>query len=168
MPYNKLVINLACSECAEKYRISVFLYKPRPPGSVCAKKTWVYYFSVQTSRSVNKNLIICMKKLYRSKFMVTSRHETHFDGFIFDFLLPWKLVFYSHLGDVVGYVGCRSSSGGRSILGTLVGFLFPPYNNLLKMKGCSISNKIDWIFHLTCYRKHLFNILLKIGMLKFL
>ena len=40
--------------------------------------------------------------------MVTSRHETHFDGIIFDFLLPWKLVFYSHLGDVVGYVGDQS------------------------------------------------------------
>ena len=75
--------------------------------------------------------------------MVTARHETHFDGIIFDFLLPAKLAFYSHLGDVVESVGCRSSSAGRSILRTLVGFLFTPYNNLLKMKGCSISNKID-------------------------
>jgi hypothetical protein len=57
MPYNKLCINLACSACTEKYRTSVFLYKPRPLGSVCTKKTSVRYFSVQTSRSVNKKLI---------------------------------------------------------------------------------------------------------------
>ena len=30
MPYNKLFINLACSVCTEKYRTSVFFYKPRP------------------------------------------------------------------------------------------------------------------------------------------
>jgi hypothetical protein len=47
------------------------------------------------------------------------------------------------LGDVVGSVGYRSSFGGRSILETLAGFLFTPYNNLFKMKGCSVSNKID-------------------------
>jgi hypothetical protein len=41
------------------------------------------------------------------------------------------------LGDVVGSVGYRSSFGG------LAGFLFTPYNNLFKMKGCSVSNKID-------------------------
>jgi hypothetical protein len=29
MPYDKLFINLACSVCTEKYRTSVFLYKPR-------------------------------------------------------------------------------------------------------------------------------------------
>ena len=38
MPYNKLFINLACS--------------------VCTKKTSVRYFSVQTSRSVNKKLLL--------------------------------------------------------------------------------------------------------------
>jgi hypothetical protein len=60
MPYNKLFINLACSVCTEKYLISVFLYKSRPTGSVCTKKTSVRYFFVQTetSRSVNKKLVI--------------------------------------------------------------------------------------------------------------
>ena len=58
MPYNKLFINLACSIFTEKYRTSVFLYKPRPTGSVCTKKTSVRYFSVKTSRSVNKKLVI--------------------------------------------------------------------------------------------------------------
>ena len=58
MPYNKLFINFACSVYTEKYRTSVLLYKPRPTGSVCSKKTSVRYFSVQTSRSVNKKLII--------------------------------------------------------------------------------------------------------------
>jgi hypothetical protein len=57
MPYNKLFINLACSVFTEKYRTSVFLYKPRPTGSVCTKETSVRYFSVKTSRSVNKKLI---------------------------------------------------------------------------------------------------------------
>jgi hypothetical protein len=59
MPYNKLFINLACSVCTDKYRTSALLYKPRPTGSVYTKKTLVRYFSVQTSRSVNKKLIIC-------------------------------------------------------------------------------------------------------------
>jgi ribosomal protein L33 len=58
MPYNKLFIKLACSVCTEKYRTSVFLYKPCPTGSVCTKKTSVRYFTVQTSRSVSKKLII--------------------------------------------------------------------------------------------------------------
>jgi hypothetical protein len=38
MPYNKLFINLACSVCTEKYRTLVFLYKPRPAGSICEKE----------------------------------------------------------------------------------------------------------------------------------
>ena len=46
----------------EKYRTSVFLYKPRPKGSVCTKKTSVRYLSVQTSRSVNKKLLTCQGK----------------------------------------------------------------------------------------------------------
>jgi hypothetical protein len=54
----KLFINLACSVCTEKYRTSVFLYKPRPTGSVCTKKSSVRYCSVQTSRSVNKKKVI--------------------------------------------------------------------------------------------------------------
>jgi hypothetical protein len=37
--------------------LSLF-YKPRPTDSVCTKKTPVGYFSVQTSRSVNKKLLI--------------------------------------------------------------------------------------------------------------
>ena len=54
MPYNKLFINLACSVCTEKYRTSVFLYKPRPTGSVCTKKSRSdISLYVQTSRSVN-------------------------------------------------------------------------------------------------------------------
>jgi hypothetical protein len=36
------------------------------------------FLYIQTSRSVNKNLIIYMRKLYRSKLMVTSRHEAYF------------------------------------------------------------------------------------------
>ena len=32
--------NLACSVCTKKYRTSVFLYKPRPTGSVCTKITF--------------------------------------------------------------------------------------------------------------------------------
>jgi hypothetical protein len=47
MPYRNI---------AEKYRTAVFLYKPRPTGSVCSKKTSVQYFSVKTLRSVNKKL----------------------------------------------------------------------------------------------------------------
>jgi hypothetical protein len=60
MPYNKLFINLAsaCSVCTQKYRTSVFLYKPHPTDMVCTKKIPVRYFSVQTSHSVNKKLII--------------------------------------------------------------------------------------------------------------
>jgi hypothetical protein len=58
----KLFIYLACSVCAEKYRTSVFLYKPRPTGSVCTKKTSVRYFSVQTSHSVNKKLFIVVAR----------------------------------------------------------------------------------------------------------
>ena len=30
---------------------------PRPTGSVCTKKTWLRYFSVQTLRAVNKKLL---------------------------------------------------------------------------------------------------------------
>ena len=44
--------------------------------------------------------------------MVTSRHETHFDGIIFDFLLPGKLAFYSHLGDVVDRGGATGGVWG--------------------------------------------------------
>jgi hypothetical protein len=40
MPYNKLFINLACLVFTEKYRTSVFFYKPRPTGLVYTKKTW--------------------------------------------------------------------------------------------------------------------------------
>ena len=53
MPYNKLFINLACSVFTEKYRTSVFLYKPRPTGSTAMTKSrsfatnnWVYQSSV--------------------------------------------------------------------------------------------------------------------------
>ena len=51
-------INLASSVRTEKYRTSVFLYKPHPTGSVCTKETSVRYFSVHTSRLVNDKLII--------------------------------------------------------------------------------------------------------------
>jgi hypothetical protein len=57
IPYNKLFINLACLVFTEKYRTLVFLYKPRPTGSVCTRKSSIRYFSVKTSRSVNKKLI---------------------------------------------------------------------------------------------------------------
>jgi hypothetical protein len=50
---------LLTSVCTEKYMTSVFLYKPRPAGSVCTEKTnKKQYFSEQTSRSVNKKLLI--------------------------------------------------------------------------------------------------------------
>jgi hypothetical protein len=58
---NFLLTSLA-SVCTEKYRTSVFLYKPRPTGSVCTKKTSVRYFSVQTSHSVNKKLFIVVAR----------------------------------------------------------------------------------------------------------
>ena len=37
---NFLLTSLA-RNAQRNYRISVFLYKPRPPGSVCTKKTWI-------------------------------------------------------------------------------------------------------------------------------
>jgi hypothetical protein len=67
MPYNKLFINLACSVCTDKYWTSVVLYKPLPTGSVYTKKTLVRYFSVQTSRSVNKKLITIV---YNTRYKV--------------------------------------------------------------------------------------------------
>ena len=67
--YKCHIINiLACSVCTEKYRTSVFFYKPRPTGSVCTEKTSVRYFSVQTSRSVNKKLLIVRLKWSRNTF----------------------------------------------------------------------------------------------------
>jgi hypothetical protein len=66
MPYNKLFISLACLVFTEKYRTLVFLYKPRPTDSVCAKKTSVRYFSVEISRSVNKKLIVRPIMLFSS------------------------------------------------------------------------------------------------------
>ena len=68
MPYNKLFINLACLVFTEKYRTSVFLYKPRPTGSVCTKKTSVQYFSVKTSRSVNKKLLLTEREVFTEKY----------------------------------------------------------------------------------------------------
>ena len=44
-PYNKPIINLACSVCTVKYQTSVFCMDLAP------------YFTVQTSRTVNKPLI---------------------------------------------------------------------------------------------------------------
>jgi hypothetical protein len=86
-----------------------------------------------------------MKNLYRSKFMVKhfqARNTFLVESFlIFSYLENLRFTrIWAML--IVGSVGCRSSSGGRSILRTLVGFLFTPYNNLLKMKGFPISNKI--------------------------
>ena len=64
-PYNKLFINLACSVCTGNYRTSAFSYWPRPAGSICTKNTSVRYFSVQTSRSVNKKLLL---RLFQKQF----------------------------------------------------------------------------------------------------
>jgi hypothetical protein len=59
--YKCHIINfLLTSVRIEKYRTSVFLYKPRPTpyGLGLSKKNSVRYFIVQTSRSVNKKLIM--------------------------------------------------------------------------------------------------------------
>ncbi len=47
-PYNKPIIDLACSVCTVKHQSSVFKM---------FLKTSVWYFTVQTSRSVNKPLV---------------------------------------------------------------------------------------------------------------
>jgi hypothetical protein len=58
MPYNKLCINLACSACTCREISDLGLFIQTPPiGLGLYKKTSVRYFSVQTSRSVNKKLI---------------------------------------------------------------------------------------------------------------
>ena len=82
MPYNKLFINLSCLVFTEKYGTSVFLYKPRPMGSICTKKTSVQYFSVQTSRSVNKKLVIKCRKYFLFIFL-----KYHRIGF---FYIVWE------------------------------------------------------------------------------
>ena len=76
---NKLLINLACSVCTEKYGTSVFLYKPRPTGSVCTKKTSVRHFSVQTSRSVNKKLVFTGMPIMKT-FTLFKCRKCHFRG----------------------------------------------------------------------------------------
>jgi hypothetical protein len=98
--YNKLFINLACSVCTEKYRTKVFLYKPRPTGSVCTKMTSVRYFSVQTSCSVNKKLIKIELKitlawhLCQCMFRKVSQHsktQSQTSSFLSWFLVEWVL-----------------------------------------------------------------------------
>ncbi len=57
MPYNKLFINLVSRSVQRNIVPRSFLYRHHPTGSVCAKETSFRYFSVQTSRSVNKKLL---------------------------------------------------------------------------------------------------------------
>ena len=56
------IINFLLTSLARSVQRNIvarsFLYRPRPTDSVCTKKTSVRYFSVQTSRSVNKKLIM--------------------------------------------------------------------------------------------------------------
>jgi hypothetical protein len=57
MPCSKLFINLACSVCAEKYRTSVFLYKPRPHECFKrqSKENLSPYFSLDWSAVMRVN-----------------------------------------------------------------------------------------------------------------
>jgi hypothetical protein len=96
------------------------------------------FLYIQTSRSVNKNLINIHEK------MIQKQTHGHFQARSIFLMEPFLVFSYLEnlhftliLVDVVGSVGYRSSFGG------LAGFLFTPYNNLFKMKGCSVSNKID-------------------------
>jgi hypothetical protein len=67
MPYDKIFINLACSVCrpTEKYRTSVFLYKPCPTatGSVCTNKNsltvCLTFLYTKNSRSINYKKLMC-------------------------------------------------------------------------------------------------------------
>jgi hypothetical protein len=56
-PYNKPIIDLACSVCTVKYQTSVFCMDLAPSPLGPYWKTSVRYFTVQTSRSVNKPLL---------------------------------------------------------------------------------------------------------------
>jgi hypothetical protein len=76
MPYSKLFINLACLVFTEKYPTSVFLYKPRPTGSVRTKKTSVQYSPVKTSRSVNKKLLYYLLIFAHTPYIKVSTHRS--------------------------------------------------------------------------------------------
>ena len=56
-PYNKIVIYLACSVCTGKFQTSVF-YVRTERSEVRTVKTSVWYFPVQTSRSLNNLLVL--------------------------------------------------------------------------------------------------------------
>ena len=76
------IINFLLTSLAQNAQINIgsrsFVQTSSSGLGLYKEDLGLIFLCIQTSRSVNKNLIICMKKLYRSKFMVTSRHETQF------------------------------------------------------------------------------------------
>ena len=99
-PYNKPIIDLACSVCTVKYQTSVFCMDVAPSSLGPYKNTSVWYFTVQTSRSVNKPFL-------QNHYIFLWLKEVPVHNYLTDMTRKWCHKWGKHFDCSLNFFACQ-------------------------------------------------------------